>query len=205
MKNEINEERRMKNEELTKHEGRKTRSKNRRKRTLRAHSSFLILHSSFICFLLCLTGCRTAAPPLDYRALVRAADRLGMDIGPKDHHALYLEAAEWLGTPYRSGGQSRRGTDCSDFVRQVYKAAYGIDLPRSTDQQVDATRRVRRRKLREGDLVFFHGRKKRRVSHVGIYLKDGKFIHASTSRGVMVSLLSEDYWDEHWMRGGRAH
>ena len=92
---------------------------------------------------LCLTGCRTAAPPLDYRALVRAADRLGMDIGPKDHHALYLEAAEWLGTPYRSGGQSRRGTDCSGFVRQVYKAAYGIDLPRSTDQQVDATRRVR--------------------------------------------------------------
>ena len=129
---------------------------------------------------LCLTGCRTAAPPLDYRALVRAADRLGMDIGPKDHHALYLEAAEWLGTPYRSGGQSRRGTDCSGFVRQVYKAAYGIDLPRSTDQQVDATRRVRRRKLREGDLVFFHGRKRRRVSHVGIYLKDGKFIHAST-------------------------
>ena len=108
---------------------------------------------------LCLTGCRTAAPPLDYRALVRAADRLGMDIGPKDHHALYLEAAEWLGTPYRNGGQSRRGTDCSGFVRQIYKAAYGIDLPRSTDQQVDATRRVRRRKLREGDLVFFHGRK----------------------------------------------
>ena len=154
---------------------------------------------------LCLTGCRTAAPPLDYRALVRAADRLGMDIGPKDHHALYLEAAEWLGTPYRNGGQSRRGTDCSGFVRQVYKAAYGIDLPRSTDQQVDATRRVRRRKLREGDLVFFHGRKKRRVSHVGIYLKDGKFIHASTSRGVMVSRLSEDYWDEHWMRGGRVN
>ena len=87
MKNEINEERRMKNEELTKHEGRKTRSKNRRKRTLRAHSSFLILHFSFICFLLCLTGCRTAAPPLDYRALVRAADRLGVDIGPKDHQS----------------------------------------------------------------------------------------------------------------------
>ena len=47
---------------------------------------------------LCLTGCRTAVPPLDYRALVRAADRLGVDIGPKDHHALYLEAAQWIGT-----------------------------------------------------------------------------------------------------------
>ena len=193
------------NEELTKHEGRKTRDKNRRKRTLRAHSSFLILYSSFIFFLLCLTGCRTAAPKLDYRALVRAADRLGVDIGPKDHHALYLEAAQWIGTPYRSGGQSRRGTDCSGFVRQVYKAAYGIDLPRNTDQQMDATSRVRRGKLREGDLVFFHGSRKRRVNHVGIYLKDGKFVHASTSRGVMVSRLDEDYWDEHWMRGGRIN
>ena len=193
------------NEELTKHEGQKTRDKNRRKRTLRAHSSFLILYSSFIFFLLCLTGCRTAAPKLDYRALVRAADRLGVDIGPKDHHALYLEAAQWIGTPYRSGGQSRRGTDCSGFVRQVYKAAYGIDLPRSTDQQMDATSRVRRGKLREGDLVFFHGSRKRRVNHVGIYLKDGKFVHASTSRGVMVSRLDEDYWDEHWMRGGRIN
>ena len=193
------------NEELTKHEGRKTRDKNRRKRTLRAHSSFLILYSSFIFFLLCLTGCRTAAPKLDYRALVRAADRLGVDIGPKDHHALYLEAAQWIGTPYRSGGQSRRGTDCSGFVRQVYKAAYGIDLPRSTDQQMDATSRVRRGKLHEGDLVFFHGSRKRRVNHVGIYLKDGKFVHASTSRGVMVSRLDEDYWDEHWMRGGRVN
>ena len=124
----------MKNEELTKHEGRKTRSKNRRKRTLRAHSSFLILHSSFICFLLCLTGCRTATPPLDYRALVRAADRLGVDIGPKDHHALYLEAAQWIGTPYRSGGQSRKGTDCSGFVRQVYKKVYDIDQQTTTCQ-----------------------------------------------------------------------
>ena len=205
MKNEINEELRMKNEELIKHEGRKTRDKNRRKRTLRAHSSFLILYSSFIFFLLCLTGCRTAAPKLDYRALVRAADRLGVDIGPKDHHALYLEAAQWIGTPYRSGGQSRRGTDCSGFVRQVYKAAYGIDLPRNTDQQMDATSRIRWGKLREGDLVFFHGSRKRRVNHVGIYLKDGKFVHASTSRGVMVSRLDEDYWDEHWMRGGRIN
>lgn len=154
---------------------------------------------------LCLTGCRTAAPPLDYRALVRAADRLGVDIGPKDHHALYLEAAQWIGTPYRSGGQSRKGTDCSGFVRQVYKKVYGIDLPRSTTEQVEEGKRVRRRKLREGDLVFFHGSKRRRANHVGIYLKEGKFVHASTSRGVMVSRLDEDYWDEYWLRGRRIN
>lgn len=160
----------------------------------------------FPCLLVCLlalTGCRTAAPPLDYRALVRAADRLGMDIGPRDNHALYLEAARWIGTPYRSGGQSLRGTDCSGFVRQVCQKVYGIELPRSTTEQVEEGKRVRRHKLREGDLVFFHGRKRRQASHVGIYLKDGKFVHASTSRGVMVSRLDEDYWDGHWLRGRR--
>lgn len=154
--------------------------------------------------LLCLSSCRTSAPPLDYRALVRAADRLEMDIGPRDNPTLYLEVASWVGTPYRSGGQSRRGTDCSGFVRQVYQKVYGIDLPRSTAEQVDKGKRVRRHKLREGDLVFFHGRRKRRANHVGIYLKDGRFIHASTSRGVIVSRLDEDYWDKHWLRGRRV-
>ena len=159
-----------------------------------------------LALLLGLTSCRTAAPRVDYRALVRAADRLGMDIGLRDNHALYLEAAAWIGTPYRSGGQSRRGTDCSGFVRQVYKAVYRTELPRSTAQQVKEGRRVRRRKLREGDLVFFHNgrrRRQRRVNHVGIYLKDGHFVHASTSHGVMVSTLDEDYWDKHWLHGRR--
>ena len=68
-----------------------------------------------LALVLCLTGCRTATPPLDYRALVCAADRLGVDIGPKDHHALYLEAAQWIGTPYRSGGQSRK---CARSIRR---------------------------------------------------------------------------------------
>ena len=83
-------------------------------------------------------------------------------------------------------------------MRQVYKKVYDIDLPRSTTEQVEEGKRVRRRKLREGDLVFFHGSKRRRANHVGIYLKEGKFVHASTSRGVMVSRLDEDYWDEQW-------
>ena len=64
--------------------------------------------------------------------------------------------------------------------------------------------KVSKRNLREGDLVFFHnGRKKRIASHVGIYLKDNKFIHASTSRGVIISSLNEDYYRKHWLSGGR--
>ena len=157
------------------------------------------------CITVMLASCGTARRTPDYAALARAGIRLGIDIDRDDDHRLYVAASQWIGTPYRSGGQSRKGTDCSGFVRQVYKKVYDIDLPRSTTEQVEEGKRVRRRKLREGDLVFFHGSKRRRANHVGIYLKEGKFVHASTSRGVMVSRLDEDYWDEHWLRGRRIN
>lgn len=154
--------------------------------------------------LLCLSSCHTSAPRLDYRALARASVQLGMDIGPKDNHRLYLTAAEWIGTPYRSGGHTKRGTDCSGLTGEIYRQVYHVRLPRSTGEQMKACRKVARRQLKEGDLVFFHnGKSRKKVTHVGIYLKDDKFVHASTSRGVIVSSLNEDYWHRCWMRGGR--
>lgn len=154
--------------------------------------------------LLCLSSCHTSAPRLDYRVLARASVRLGMDIGPKDNHRLYLTAAEWIGTPYRNGGHTKRGTDCSGLAREIYRKVYHVRLPRSTSEQMKACRKVARRQLKEGDLVFFHnGKSRKKVTHVGIYLKDDKFVHASTSRGVIVSSLNEDYWHRCWMRGGR--
>ena len=155
--------------------------------------------------LLCLSSCHTSAPRLDYRALARASVRLGMDIGPKDNHRLYLTAAEWIGTPYRSGGHTKRGTDCSGLTGEIYRKVYRVRLPRSTGEQLAACRKVARRGLKEGDLVFFHnGKSRKKVTHVGIYLKDDKFVHASTSRGVIVSSLNENYWRRCWMRGGRS-
>lgn len=154
--------------------------------------------------LLCLSSCHTSAPRLDYRALARASVQLGMDIGPKDNHRLYLTAAEWIGTPYRSGGHTKRGTDCSGLTGEIYRKVYRVRLPRSTGEQLAACRKVARRGLKEGDLVFFHnGKSRKKVTHVGIYLKDDKFVHASTSRGVIVSSLNENYWRRCWMRGGR--
>lgn len=154
--------------------------------------------------LLCLSSCHTSAPRLDYRALARASVQLGMDIGPKDNHRLYLTAAEWIGTPYRSGGHTKRGTDCSGLTGEIYRKVYRMRLPRSTGGQLAACRKVAHRGLKEGDLVFFHnGKSRKKVTHVGIYLKDDKFVHASTSRGVIVSSLNENYWRRCWMRGGR--
>lgn len=88
---------------------------------------------------------------------------------------------------------------------QIYKKVYHIKLQRSTDGQKKESSKVARRNLREGDLVFFSSRKSRRkVAHVGIYLKDGKFVHASTSQGVIVSSLNEPYYRTHWISGGRV-
>lgn len=154
--------------------------------------------------LLCLSSCHTSAPRLDYRALARASVRLGIDIGPKDNHRLYLTAGEWIRTPYRSGGHTKRGTDCSGLTGEIYWKVYRVRLPRSTGEQLAACRKVARRGLKEGDLVFFHnGKSRKKVTHVGIYLKDDKFVHASTSRGVIVSSLNENYWRRCWMCGGR--
>ena len=152
-----------------------------------------------------LGSCRTAATRYDYQELAKASVRLGIDIEMKDNHALYVESASWLGVPYRGGGTTRQGVDCSGLTSAIYSKVYQKELERnSDDQRKKDCKKVKKGKLREGDLVFFHnGRKKKRATHVGIYLKDRKFIHASTSQGVIVSTLDEDYWKKHWLSGGR--
>ena len=108
-----------------------------------------------------------------------------------------VEMASWLGTPYRWGGTSRRGIDCSAFTRELARASFGIELPRNTAGQQFEGVPVSRHELIAGDLVFF---RRGGVRHVGVYLGDGDFVHASSSRGVTVSNLSEGYYARHyWM------
>jgi cell wall-associated NlpC family hydrolase len=104
--------------------------------------------------------------------------------------ALTRSALRFLGVPYVFGGTTASGFDCSGFVQHVF-AMLGIDLPRTADAQYDVGHRAVGGP-HPGDLVFFdtYGG----VSHVGIYLGNGEFVHASSSRGVMVSHLSESYW-----------
>lgn len=110
---------------------------------------------------------------------------------------LMAEAESYLGTPYRYGGTTRRGIDCSAFVLSVFGTAMGMNLPRVAAAQAQEGERVSKEELRKGDLVFFS--RGGRISHVGIVheiREDGEinFIHASTSRGVMISPLSDRYW-----------
>ena len=99
---------------------------------------------------------------------------------------------QWQGVPYRYGGRTKRGIDCSGFVQIAFREGLGIDLPPTTATMKRVGRAVGKRKLTTGDLVFFKtGRAKR---HVGIYVGRRQFIHASTSQGVMRSDLDNPYW-----------
>jgi len=100
----------------------------------------------------------------------------------------------WLGVPYKYGGINKRGIDCSGFTSTVYKDVYGFKLPRTALDQYKSGRKIRTALLIEGDLVFFRGVRGAGIDHVGIYLEDNKFIHASISVGVTISDLSEKYY-----------
>lgn len=110
--------------------------------------------------------------------------------------ALYEQLARWRGIRYRIGDLSRKGIDCSGLAYVVYRDLFGARLPRTTAAQKDLGRAVERDALAPGDLVFFKTGTVQR--HVGIYVEDGKFLHASRS-GVRLSSLASKYWrDRYW-------
>ena len=116
---------------------------------------------------------------------------------------LSKEVRMWLGTPYRRGGSSKNGTDCSGFVKNIYKNVYGLDLSHSSRDMYKEVCPVHKQELAEGDLVFFKTRGKR-ISHVGVYIKDNKFVHSSSRNGVIISSLDEKYYKKRYFAGGRV-
>jgi len=110
----------------------------------------------------------------------------------------------WYGTRYQYGGSTRDGIDCSAFAFLLMSSVYSVGaLPRTAKEQYVASRRIRRDELQEGDLVFFHTLGKRKaVTHVGVYLRNNKFVHASVS-GVMISDMNDGYYDKHYIGAGR--
>ncbi len=106
---------------------------------------------------------------------------------------------KWAGTRYRLGGSGAGGIDCSAFVQKTMSGAFNVHLPRSTAEQRYSGRYISKSDLRPGDLVFF-----RKNNHVGVYIGGGKFVHASSSRGVTTSSLSESYWARNYTQSRRV-
>ena len=132
--------------------------------------------------------------------------RLDVKLGRHDNKKLYKELKKWLGTPYAYAAHTcGEGTDCSGMVMEVYQEVYGIKVHRNSAKMLEENCRIiDLDDLKEGDLVFFITSGDGHVSHVGIYLKDNKFVHASSSRGVCVDDLRQNYYATHFHAAGRV-
>lgn len=143
---------------------------------------------------LVLTGCQSPAPKQN-----QSTSRLGDPAAVRA--ALLAQYQEWRGVPYRAGGQSRRGVDCSGFVQLTFRERFGMELPRDTTGQSRIGDRLASNGLQPGDLVFF--RTGKRSKHVGIFIQDGQFLHASTSQGVIISDMENGYWQRTYWQSRR--
>ena len=128
---------------------------------------------------------------------------LGFEIPSISFTDLYETVSDWLGTPYAYSGKSMNGIDCSGFVSMLYSKVFQHPLSGSSAEMFTQAKPIRKDELKEGDLVFFKIRK-RRISHVGIYLGANKFAHASTRNGVIISDLDEPYYKKYFVKGGRV-
>ncbi len=124
----------------------------------------------------------------------QVSEKLGFPVSKKDRQLpLYTEAVHWLGVPYKYGGNTSKGVDCSGLVCNM------------AGMYKKNCRKISRNALRPGDLVFFNTAKtKKSISHVGIFLKGNTFIHATTHSGVRLSTLDETYYKKRWISGGKV-
>lgn len=126
-------------------------------------------------------------------------------VQPQPRNTILQRALSLIGTPYRWGGNTPdAGFDCSGLVKFVFGAALGLDLPRVSREMANSGQRVDREQLNAGDLVFF-GRNGRRIDHVGIYIGEGRFVHAPrTGRDVSVSSMDAGYWAQRFQVARRV-
>lgn len=128
-----------------------------------------------------------------------------LDVKKRDikNEELYRFIDRWKGVKHRDGGTGKRGIDCSAFTCLLQKEVYGRSLPRTAKDMAGQVKRKYENQLKEGDLVFFdfNGRK---FSHVGVYLQNNKFVHVSTSKGVIISNLKDPWYYKYFSRAGTA-
>lgn len=135
--------------------------------------------------------------------LDKYAEKLQVSKSSLTNIKLYNFIDEWYGVRYQYGGLTKQGVDCSGFCNVLYNNVYKKQLPRSTKEIVKVIKKTSQSNLKEGDLVFFNISGKKN-SHVGVYLINNYFVHASTSKGVIISNLQNPYYKKAFNKGGEV-
>ncbi len=129
---------------------------------------------------------------------------LGVTPTQLHNRSLYDFIEEWYGVHYKMGGNDKDGIDCSAFVQKLYEDVFSTNLVRTAREQFRFCRMVfDKETLKEGDLVFFKTKGRKRITHVGVYLANNFFVHASSTQGVTISSLNERYWERYFAGAGK--
>lgn len=171
------------------------------------HKTFILL--TLVAFLGCGVSC-TSSKKSKKDDIVRIETvkkhKKGKKKGSGLEDRLVDEAMTWMGTPYRYAGSEKGvGTDCSGMVLRVYEDVAGTKLPRNSRKQAEFCRKLKRADVKAGDLVFFAtGSDRKVISHVGIMIDDNRFVHASAKKGVILSEMSQSYYERTFIMFGRV-
>ncbi len=164
-----------------------------------------------ICFVLFIVSCKhhqqlkkdDKTETVSHALKKKYAEKLAVSEASITNQKLYQFIDEWYAVPYKYAGKTKAGIDCSGLVSTLYLAVYQKTISPSTKVLIDEVKKIDESKLKEGDLVFFKIESKT-VSHVGMYLQNNKFLHASSKKGVMISDLSEPYFKKYFLSAGRV-
>lgn len=177
------------------------------------NSQYPIRNTLYIILFICLTftACKSKKNSLKHskyktekpsnKIAAKYAEMMNVSKSSIRNGALYHFIDNWEGTKYKFGGLDKRGIDCSGLVYLIYQDVYHQKIPRTTSQQVEIIKRKYESQFKEGDLVFFDFDGKK-FSHVGVYLQNGFYVHASTKKGVMIEKLRNPYTYKYFSRGG---
>jgi len=159
----------------------------------------LLFKLSCLAMLLVLAGCATQTPTISTSEPDKKKETSSPIINVEQQLLGYF--TDWEGTPYRLGGNSRNGIDCSAFVRNAYHNVFNVKVPRTTLGQATLGYSVEKNELLPGDLVLF--KTSRSVRHVGVVVNGNKFMHVSEKRGVIISALDNIYWRKKYWKAVR--
>jgi lipoprotein Spr len=169
---------------------------------------YLILSLSFFYLFSCKhhqTSTKTSEPLNNSLTLLKKkyAEKLGVSAADIKNEKLYQFINDWYGVKYKYGGKDKAGVDCSGLTAALYLAVYKKTISSNTKDLVGEVKKIKESDLKEGDLVFFNTNGKS-ISHVGVYLQNHKFVHASTKKGVMISDMNEPYFKQTYVMSGKV-